>query len=76
MAFLEETAPWRARKTRAKIVEVVRCIMKTVKRLPSGRAMRQPHLSDHLARDIGLSPGEIELQRFELPSRTTYHPRG
>ncbi|MCV3271792.1 hypothetical protein [Roseobacter sinensis] len=33
-------------------------------------------ISDHLARDIGLSKAQIERYRLKLPSETTYHPRG
>ncbi|WP_299408013.1 hypothetical protein [uncultured Roseobacter sp.] len=38
-----------------------------------------PHardLSDHMARDIGLSPAEMERHRLTLPSQSTFHPRG
>jgi hypothetical protein len=31
------------------------------------------HVSDAKARDIGLSPSEVELLRFEFPSQTIQH---
>ncbi|MDA5557250.1 hypothetical protein [Shimia sp. MMG029] len=36
----------------------------------------KPPLSDHLARDIGLSPTELELVKLHLPSQHTHHPYG
>ncbi|MGC3938794.1 hypothetical protein ACOTTU_13405 [Roseobacter sp. EG26] len=38
-----------------------------------------PHiraLNDHMARDIGLTPAEMERHRLELPSQSMHHPRG
>ena len=35
---------------------------------------RMPPLSDHLARDIGLSPAERERANLRLPSATYRHP--
>jgi len=32
------------------------------------------HLSDHLARDMGLTSTEVERQRLQLPSQTNTHP--
>lgn len=39
------------------------------------RKQRLPYISDHYARDIGLTPTEIELMRFKYPSETNSHPR-
>jgi len=33
-----------------------------------------PPLSAHIARDIGLSPGEQERMRHRWPSQSTQHP--
>ena len=38
--------------------------------------LSHPHLSVHLARDIGIDPVEFERRRQQLPSQTTHHPRG
>ncbi|MBO9402292.1 hypothetical protein [Shimia sp. R9_3] len=35
-----------------------------------------PPLSDHLARDIGLTATDLEPRRTQLPSRHTHHPYG
>ncbi|MEP2640368.1 hypothetical protein [Roseobacter sp.] len=47
------------------------------------RARRQPpkaphirRISDHLARDVGLSDADLEEHRVTMPSQTTHHPRG
>lgn len=34
-----------------------------------------PPLTEHLARDIGLSPAEMERLHLRLPSETIRHPR-
>lgn len=33
-----------------------------------------PPLTDRQARDIGLSPNNLELRRLRLPSQHTHHP--
>ncbi len=40
------------------------------------KGLKLGQIDDHLARDIGLSPAELERHRMELPSQTTHHPRG
>lgn len=44
--------------------------------VPRGRRRKGvlPHLSDHMARDMGLSPNELELHRLRLPSEVYRHP--
>ena len=36
---------------------------------------REVHVSDHLARDMGLSPTELEHRNLRLPSQHMVHPR-
>lgn len=39
------------------------------------RQQKLPRLSDRLARDIGLSPHDLEWQRHKFPSQHQHHPR-
>ena len=39
---------------------------------PKGTAL--PPLSPHIARDIGLTPSEVERLRHRWPSQSTRHP--
>ncbi|MGZ2259150.1 hypothetical protein [Roseobacter sp. A03A-229] len=43
---------------------------------PAPKGLEIGEISDHLARDIGLSPADLDRHRVTLPSQTTYHPRG
>lgn len=77
MASSESNVLRRDRETRANINYIKQMLGITSRGFFFRRKTTlQPHISDHLARDIGLTPSEIELARFKLPSQTTYHPRG
>ncbi len=39
------------------------------------RPRSSPAISRHLARDIGLSPAELERLQFRWPSELVQHPR-
>ncbi len=41
---------------------------------PAIKGTALPPLTDHIARDIGLSPGEQEAMRHRWPSQSTRHP--
>lgn len=41
---------------------------------PIFRTLRQPHITDHHARDIGLTVTQIELIRLKLPSQDPRSP--
>lgn len=43
---------------------------------PRPKGLHIGDISDHLARDIGLSKADLERHRLELPSQTEHHPRG
>ncbi len=45
----------------------------TMARLRKSRSLR--HISDAQARDIGLTPHEIECIRLKHPSQNMHHPR-
>ena len=59
--------PWRDRPLHVFLRQAFRALR------PAGPSLLR-HLTDAQARDIGLSPAEIERARFEYPSRTTRHP--
>ncbi|WP_299722834.1 hypothetical protein [uncultured Tateyamaria sp.] len=41
---------------------------------PKVKGATLPPLTSHIARDIGLSPGELAEMRHRWPSETTRHP--
>lgn len=43
---------------------------------PAPKRLKIDGISDHLARDIGLSKADLERLRIKLPSQVTHHPRG
>ncbi|MDW3183248.1 MAG: hypothetical protein R8F89_14800 [Roseobacter sp.] len=43
---------------------------------PRPKGLHIGDISDHLARDIGLSKADLERLRLTLPSQTDHHPRG
>ena len=49
-------------------------ILRKARRKPAVKGSTLPPLTPHIARDIGLSPSELELLRHRLPSQTTWHP--
>ena len=76
MANIEENAPRRAGISFAKIRQAL-AALKSMILAPSRRSPPTLEgISDHLARDIGLSPADLEELRHEWPSQTTHHPRG
>lgn len=78
MTYMHTNALRRAKYSRAKIW----CIVKTsgvravLKLVNLWREPRQsyPRLTDHLAKDIGLDPADLEWRQAALPSRNTRHP--
>lgn len=54
-----------------KILALFRCWLR-----PAPKGLDISRVSDHLARDIGLSETDLEQLRMTLPSQVTYHPRG
>lgn len=61
MAFVEISTPWRDRRPFVKWLEKLRVHAAPAPPVPKG-------ISDHLARDIGLSMADLERLRFEYPS--------
>ncbi len=67
MVYIAENAPLRDRSHFARILALVK---NTFTRKPSFPR----DLSDHLARDVGLSAHDLEILRHEMPSQSTKHP--
>jgi len=67
MHMTRNNALWRAYISCAKIWQYVRG-----KPVAKGTAM--PPLSHHIARDIGLTPSQLDLMRHRWPSQSTRHP--
>ena len=67
MAYMSENAQLRARSRFARILTYVRNSLNKKPQLPRD-------LSDHIARDIGLSDHEIECLRHQLPSQSDKRP--
>ena len=76
MAVIEESAHLRDRTNLAKIGQVIAAgwARLTAHARPAPPTLKG--VSDHLARDIGLSAAELEALRHEWPSETQHHPRG
>ena len=78
MTIAHVNAPRRAQPFHAKIWHVFTStifdsILKCT-RLWSDPRQSLPRLTDHLARDIGLDPADLEWSRIKLPSQTERHP--
>lgn len=67
MQLTRNNALRRALTSCAKILQLTR-----PHETPSGTA--PPPLTPHIARDIGLSPSEVEQMRHRWPSQSTQHP--
>ena len=76
MAFFQVNAPRRDTLTSVKIKHVIRKAYEMARKAGRAGNTHDPHISDHLARDIGLTTSQVELRRLQLPSQTTHHPRG
>lgn len=76
MAFFQVNAPRRDTLTGAKIKHIIQRAYDMLRKFGRLGSTRDPHISDHLARDIGLTTSQIELRRLQLPSQTAHHPRG
>ncbi len=61
MAFVEMSAPWRDRHLFVKWLKKLQIHTAPAPPFPKG-------ISNHLARDIGLSAADLERLRFEYPS--------
>ncbi len=72
MALTERNALRRAQEICAKIS---RLLAKFAPEQPSPKVPHIKDASDHLLRDIGLHPADIEQHQHQLPSQTTHHPR-
>jgi len=49
-------------------------IWQQTRRKPTPKSTGLLPLTPHIARDIGLSPGEVERLRHRWPSQSTRHP--
>lgn len=61
MAFVEFSTPWRGQHSFVKWFKKLQVRAAPAPPFPKG-------ISDHLARDIGLSAADLEALRFEYPS--------
>lgn len=67
MAFLTDTTPWRDQ------FSLARTLRQMADRLhPAPR--QTTRINDHIARDIGLTPAELERLHWQAPSQTYRHP--
>jgi hypothetical protein len=66
---------WHALSTCAKIVlsSAVNPVLNHL--FPRHRSKQIKHISDHLARDIGIGPTEMERHRHVWPSQSVDRPR-
>ena len=67
MELIQTNALWRALSACAKFFQ-------TRHTDPDHDVGAPPPLTPHIARDIGLSPSEIERMRHRWPSQSTQHP--
>lgn len=67
MAFLDIHTPWRVRLPFAKWSKKLRIMAAPVPPVPKGISAKQ-------ARDIGLTPHDLEQLRFEWPSDGPHRP--
>lgn len=75
MAHIERHAPWRGGITFAKIRQIGATLKHLLKALKQTGTIGRPRFSAHIARDIGLSPHEVELLHHRWPSEEARHPR-
>ena len=76
MAIAEENAPRRAWVGFAKIRQAFRALLCRFRAQARPQPPGLKGLSDHLARDIGLTAADLEEMRHKWPSETMHHPRG
>lgn len=62
MAFFDINAPRRAWRPFAGFFKISHVMPRRLDQVPK-------HISDHLARDIGLSEHDLELLRYQMPSQ-------
>lgn len=74
MGHLKESAPRRAQQICAKFASfsTLRSLLRSFR--PGHKCKHVKHLSDHLARDIGLDRTEMERQRHVWPSESAERP--
>ncbi|MEW9918388.1 hypothetical protein AB2B41_02135 [Marimonas sp. MJW-29] len=75
MAHIEHNAPWRAGIVFAKIRQIGVTLKHLFKALKPSGTIGRPRFSAHIARDIGLTPHELELLNHRWPSEEARHPR-
>ena len=75
MSMMTTNAPWRAPFLRlARLFHLSGKVTDHGTQNPPRDPRNLPAINDHLARDIGLSPADLERQRLVLPSQSTHHP--
>ena len=72
-----KTALWRARLPFAFAShKIVAHVLRRLRDRFKDFGHPKPPLTDHLSRDIGLTPTELEHLKLRLPSQDTHHPYG
>ena len=72
MTDMTAQMPLNRRSSLTKTTQVIAKIRRAITWLFPGKS---PKLSDHIARDIGLSRHDIELMRHQWPSQDPKNPR-
>ncbi|MEM1074083.1 MAG: hypothetical protein AAF665_02585 [Pseudomonadota bacterium] len=75
MDIEHHNALWRAASFRAKISRYLANLAQKLLWSRSAGLRHLPPISDHIARDIGLSAADLEWSRLKLPSQHCHHPR-
>jgi uncharacterized protein YjiS (DUF1127 family) len=75
MTFSRLIAPRRVRYSCAKLAPIRRIWSLMSRQLHRRKGKHVKQLSDHLARDIGLNPAQMERHRFVWPSESANRPK-
>ena len=76
MAKSEKNAQPRGGSLFAKIRRMFTALLRLSPSPHHPKAPGVERISDYLAQDIGMSPGELERLRHQWPSQSSHHPRG